>query len=207
MKAILRFMLALGLICLLGSLSLAWVYQITEVPRRQTVEAAQKNAMRLLLPRETAHIRELAKDETAGTVIFHQAFDAAEHPIASIAVATGEEKGFGGPVTLLIGFDAAGKITGILVTSHTETPGLGTQATDRSETLSLWKVLSGKAKKNPMPANRFLDQFIGKNARPMTFGQDGVDSATGATYSSRAVLSGINAATGFWKKLHEEGRL
>ena len=43
---------------------------------------------------------------------------------AGMAV-TAEYKGFGGAVKVMIGIDANGEITGVKVTEHSETPGLG----------------------------------------------------------------------------------
>lgn len=37
-----------------------------------------------------------------------------------------EAAGYGGPIALLVGVDAAGAVTGVRVVSHTETPGLAT---------------------------------------------------------------------------------
>ena len=46
---------------------------------------------------------------------------------AGMAV-TAEYKGFGGAVKVMIGIGANGEITGVKVTEHSETPGLGTKA-------------------------------------------------------------------------------
>lgn len=45
-------------------------------------------------------------------------------------VVTVSTKSFGGALTEMIGIDADGKITGVEVTSHADTPGLGTKAHD-----------------------------------------------------------------------------
>ncbi len=74
--------------------------------------------------------------------------------------------GFGGDIGMLVSVDVSGKIVGVRVVSHSETPGLGSRATEE-------KYLSG------------FDN--------VTSAYD-VDSIAGATISSNAVKSGVTAA-------------
>lgn len=78
--------------------------------------------------------------------------------------------GFGGDMTLMIGFYSDCSIAGVQVLSHSETPGLGAKVND-----------SG-----------YLAQYGGKSGE-LTLGED-VDAISGATISSRAVLAGVSAA-------------
>jgi electron transport complex protein RnfG len=93
---------------------------------------------------------------------------------------TVEPKGFGGPITILAGFDiATKKITAIKVLSQTETPGLGAKS------------------KDPV----FQDHYKGKSSEtalevsktPPTKGNQ-IQAITASTITSRAVTSGVNAA-------------
>lgn len=88
-------------------------------------------------------------------------------------------KGYGGPITMMVGVGSDGKIVGLKVLSHTETPGLGANAQNAS----------------------FTGQFTGKAAdRPLTVvkgaatGDDQIQALTAATISSRAVTNGVNQA-------------
>lgn len=74
--------------------------------------------------------------------------------------------GFGGDIGMLVSIDVSGKIVGVRVVSHSETPGLGSRAAEE-------KYLSG---------------FDG-----VASAYD-VDSIAGATISSNAVKSGVIAA-------------
>ena len=79
---------------------------------------------------------------------------------------------FGGPIKLLVGVDTDGKISGIKILEHSETPGLGANAVK--------------------PA--FYSQFAGK---PVTDGFEAkkdVDAITAATITSRAVAESVKAA-------------
>ena len=86
--------------------------------------------------------------------------------------------GFNGTVTMMVGVDNDGKVTGISIISHTETAGLGATAAADTD--------AGRA---------FRDQFIGMSGT-VSVTKDGgeVDALTGATITSRAVCKGVNAA-------------
>lgn len=86
---------------------------------------------------------------------------------------------FGGPLTILVGFDKEGKIIDYSLLSHTETPGLGSKA-------ALWFKKDGKG------------SIIGMNPgkEPLTVNKDGgkVDAITASTITSRAFLTAVNNA-------------
>lgn len=81
-------------------------------------------------------------------------------------VITVNAKGYGGTVEAIIGIDAAGKIIGISITDHSETTGVGTRAFEAD----------------------YLSRYTGESSA------DGVDTLSGATYSSRAVKSAVQTA-------------
>ncbi len=84
----------------------------------------------------------------------------------------GSGKGYGGPVNVMVGIDADSKITGIGITGHSETPGLGARATE--------------------PA--FTDQFAGMEWSGAKAVGD-IDGISGATITSAAVVDAINQST------------
>ena len=88
-------------------------------------------------------------------------------------VITTEPGGFGGAVKTMIGIDSEGTITGLRVTGHAETPGLGAKATDPS----------------------FYEQFAGKSGS-VSVTKDGgeIVPITSATITSRAVCVGAQEA-------------
>ena len=79
------------------------------------------------------------------------------------------EKGFGGDVTVTLGLDDAGAVAYMAVDTPNETDGLGKMASE--------------------PA--FTGQFIGKKG-PFTYGEDGIEALTGATFTSTAVINAAN---------------
>lgn len=93
-------------------------------------------------------------------------------------------KGFGGDVNIMVGVDLdTDKILGIGVTTHSETPGMGS-----------------RAKTDPTFASQFKGQAL---EQVFKVKQDGgqVDALSGATITSRAVSSGVTAAGTVYKEL------
>ena len=86
--------------------------------------------------------------------------------------------GFDNTITMMVGVDFEGKVLGISIVSHTETAGLGAVAAA--------KTSAGEA---------FRGQFVGTSGS-VAVSKDGgtLDAITGATITSRAVCTGVNAA-------------
>ena len=74
--------------------------------------------------------------------------------------------GFGGNVEIMVGVNSNREVTGVQVMNHSETPGVGTNAL----------------------TEEYLAQFIGATSG------DQVDAYSGATFTSKAVQSGVEAA-------------
>ncbi|MDL2288406.1 RnfABCDGE type electron transport complex subunit G [Oscillospiraceae bacterium OttesenSCG-928-F05] len=83
--------------------------------------------------------------------------------------------GFGGAIDMIVGVDAEGTVTGISIVSMSETAGLGTKVNDGG----------------------FLGQFAGVADWASDSGQ--VQAISGATVSSRAVMSGVDTALKAYK--------
>lgn len=112
----------------------------------------------------------------------------AKQEAAKAAVIAGHEDGvaiettvdgFGGPIRMMVGFDAEGNVLGYEILEHQETPGLGSHMVH-------WFKNAAKATQN----------IIGRKAGNLAVSKDGgdVDAITAATITSRAFLKGINQA-------------
>ncbi|WP_296754586.1 electron transport complex subunit RsxG [Thiobacillus sp.] len=93
--------------------------------------------------------------------------------------------GYSGDIALLIGIDIDGKVTGVRVTAHRETPGLGDYI-DRAK--SAW-----------------IDQFAGKSLtapppKHWKVAKDGgvFDARAGATITPRAVVKAVKSALDYF---------
>jgi len=99
------------------------------------------------------------------------------------AVRSVSDEGYGGTITIMVGFAPDGEITGTTVLAHTETPGLGAKMTEES----------------------FRDQFDGMTVGSgISVAKDGgdVDAITAATITSRAFCDAINRA---WEAVEAAG--
>jgi electron transport complex protein RnfG len=108
-------------------------------------------------------------------------------------------EGFSGDVTVMVGLDAEGSVRKVIVTKHTETPGLGTAITDRKRQKKITDFFGEKIEIEGLPENNWLDQYDGRkaNASEWSVVKDGgdVDAKTGATVTSRAVCGAVYAVS------------
>ena len=85
-----------------------------------------------------------------------------------------------GTISMMVGIDVDGAVTGVSIVTNSETSGIGS------------KVMSNEPLTN---GTRVLDQFIGKSAADGTLSVgSNVDAITGATVSTKGVTTGVNAA-------------
>ena len=96
-----------------------------------------------------------------------------------------QSQGFSGVITMVVGVDLDGKVTGVAVTSHTETNRVGTEA------------MTPEA----------LSRYVGKSGTIRTSGSNSVDTVTGATATSKAITAGVNRALAIVANLDTEGEV
>lgn len=84
-----------------------------------------------------------------------------------------------GTITMMVGVDANGAITGISVVSHSETSGIGT------------KVVGNEPNSAGVPV---LDQFIGQSGAGSLSVGGNITAVSGATVSTKGITMGANAA-------------
>jgi electron transport complex protein RnfG len=87
-------------------------------------------------------------------------------------------RGYGGPICMVVGIDGDGIIKGIKILDHCETPGIGSRINETT-----------RGEKGPW----FLEQFAGRSGRTVALNRD-IDAVSGATISSSAVTTAVNAA-------------
>ena len=86
--------------------------------------------------------------------------------------------GYAGNITMYIGVNNDGKVTGLVVNEMSETPGLGAVAAAKNA--------KGEA---------FRGQFVGQEGQ-LAVGEQ-IDAMSGATITSNAVVTGVNAALSY----------
>ena len=96
-----------------------------------------------------------------------------------------QANGFGGVLTAVVGVNTNGEVTGVAVTDHRETVGVGTQATE-----------SG-----------YLSQYTGRSGTIRPSGPNAVEAVSGATATSEAVTACVNQALAIVASLDTEGEV
>lgn len=85
-----------------------------------------------------------------------------------------------GTISMMVGIDAEGAVTGVSIITNAETSGIGSKVMDNEPLTNGTGV---------------LDQFIGKSAADGTLSVGtNVDAITGATVSTKGVTTGVNTA-------------
>ena len=169
---VLRLTVTLLLITACVAAALAGVNTITKDRIAEAKQQKTLNAMAMVLPGVEGLVPMELTGETGIVTSVYASGD-------SYAVQV-EPVGFNGAVTLMVGI-TGGEVQGISVISHTETPGLGAVAADAGS--------KGEA---------FRSQFVGGELFAV---DENVDAISGATITSKAVATGVNAAVEYVKNL------
>ena len=166
-KYVLRLTLTLLLITGVVAAALAGVNAITKDAIAANQEKKTQEALAVVLP-EAGSLQKM--ELTGDTGIVSEVYTDGESYAVKVL-----PSGFDGTITMMVGI-SEGKVTGISVISHTETPGLGAVAAAQNA--------KGEA---------FRGQFVGQEGTLAVGNQ--IDAMSGATITSNAVVTGVNAAT------------
>ncbi|MEW6611769.1 MAG: electron transport complex subunit RsxG [Pseudomonadota bacterium] len=188
----------LAAFAVLSTAVLAFTYLQTKKIVDRNEAAALLERMDAIIPKDR-YDNELLKDsitvrspEYLGTNAPVTVYRARQHgrPVGVIFRAVAPN-GYSGNITLLVGIYADGRIAGVRVLSHRETPGLG----DPIEVERSPWILSfdGKSLQNP-PPNRWAVRKDG----------GAFDQFTGATITPRAVVGAVKRALQFYESRQDE---
>ena len=179
-----NMVIVLTVVAVVAGLLLGYVNKLTAEPIAQANAKALSDAIALVVPgfdNEPAANPDTI--EVAG--VTYKIYKATKGDKFIGAAVESSANGFGGALTVLVGFDADGKIIDYSLLSHAETPGLGSKAAD-------WFKKGGKG------------DITGKNPgdKPLTVSKDGgeIDAITASTITSRAFLNAVNAAYAAYAK-------
>ena len=180
-STLLNMLLSLTAIALVAAAALAALNGVTAEPIAKAQQAKVESAISAVLP---AFAR--VEDQTVDGCVCHVAYNE-DNECVGAAIEAGNDKGFGGHLQLMVGFDTNGLVYGYKILETHETPGLGAKA-------DLWFQNGGKG------------AIIGKNPATdnLTVSKDGgsVDAITGSTITSRAFLDVVNTAATTFQHLN-----
>ncbi|WP_040196014.1 FMN-binding protein [Candidatus Soleaferrea massiliensis] len=154
--------LVLTIICLVVSTALVASNNLT-APMIEKTNLEQANAARAEVYPAASEFEKIEANLTEEGAEVYKASD------NSGVVITTQTQGYGGDYVVMAGIDKDGKITGVKVTSNSETPGLGTKTT----------------------VPEYLEKYVSKASKDEI---SGVDNVAGATISSTALKTCLNTA-------------
>ena len=166
---VLRLTVTLLLITGIVAAALAGVNAITKDAIAANQEKKTQEALAVVLP-EAGNLQKVELSGDAG-IVSEVYSDGTSYAVKVLP------SGFDGAITMMVGI-SDGTVTGISVISHTETPGLGAVAAAQNA--------KGEA---------FRGQFVGQSGELAVGNQ--IDAMSGATITSNAVVTGVNAATAY----------
>ncbi len=163
-----NMVIVLTLISVVAGAALGYVNSVTEQPIQEIKAQQLADGIREVLNNPDVDVAEPVTTES-GAIIYCTD--------KGTAVQASDPNGFGGRLSVLVGFNEAGEIQGYRVMETSETPGLGAKAQQ-------WFQKDGKG------------NIIGKKAGSLKVSKDGgeVDAITASTITSRAFLRCVNAA-------------
>ncbi len=192
MKDILRLAIVLTVITAGAGLILALVESVTREPIAEQRRLETVKALQAVLPSidnspdaDTVSLT-IAKDKKGRDVqrIFYRGRKDGE--LAGVAFKVDAPEGYSGNISIMVGVDVAGTVTGIEILNHAETPGLGDKITQ----------------------DGFKAQFRQKNLDNVDWRvkKDGgaFDQITGATISPRAVVGAVRGGLEYYREHRQE---
>ncbi len=174
MKELLNLSLRLALICGVAALLLSQVDGFTREPIRLALHKAKMEAVEAVLPTfdnaPDADRVDLGDPEALRE--YYRGYRGEE--LSGVAFKSVTYKGYSGEIEIMLGVEETGKVSGVRILRHTETPGLGTK-------YAVPEVLK--------------EYYVGRSLADTDWrvGKDGgdLDAVTGATVTGRALGEAI----------------
>lgn len=175
MKDIFRLGAILFVICAVASLMLSVTNNITApVIEQRNIQANNESRQEVLqVAEEFSEVKDVKGD------LIEEVYQGTKGgEVVGYTIKT-TPKGYGGKVEVMVGISNDGKISGVKIGNHSETPGLGSKSADPS----FKDQYNGKSTKTPL-------NIVKGNAS----NENDIVAISGATITSKAVTAGVNAA-------------
>lgn len=176
-----NMVIVLTSIAVIAGLALGYVNSVTEEPIRLIKEQQLSDGIKAVLAADDLKVEATDTLEN-GSVIYRTD--------KGVAVQATDPNGFGGKLTILVGFDSEATIQGYRILETAETPGLGAKADQWFQEGQKGNIIGMSPAKNNM-----------------TVSKDGgeVDAITASTITSRAFLRAVNMAYEALGKVEVDG--
>lgn len=170
-KAITKLAGTLVVISAVVALLLALVNHVTEPIITQMQNEKTAAAMRQVLE---ADDYQPVETDAAGVTAMYRAVSGGKQ-VGYVAEVM--SNGFGGMISMVVGVDQNGDVTGVAITKASETPNIGSRVVGDQDVL-----------------DRFIGMSHASGEITVNTGDNCFDGVSGATVSSKGVTSGVNAA-------------
>jgi len=186
MDTVPKMVAVLTIVCCVAALALSQVHKVTKEPIAEAERNEQLKAIKAVLPPYANDpLKEVEKHKYEGTK-YEFYVGKKDGKVVGRAVKVKTQAGYSGAIETMLGIAPDGKITGIYILKHAETPGLGAKIVEKS----------------------FTDQFVSRSLAKFKIRvkKDGgdIDQITGATISPRAVCLAVRQGLLAHKAIYEK---
>ena len=192
MNGLPRLVLALTLITVAAGLLLSLVESLTREPIAEQRRLATLRALQTVLPAfdnspDADTVQLIYGQDKRGRELKRTFYRGRQDSkVSGIAFPVIAPDGYSGNIAMMVGIDSGGKVVGLEILNHAETPGLGDKIT-RDEFKGQFK---GKS-------------LLGVDWRVKKDGGD-FDQITGATISPRAVVNAVHRGLQFYREHQQD---
>jgi electron transport complex protein RnfG len=192
MNNILRFALVLFLVNLVAASILAGVYYVTKSKIEAQEKLVREEALKEVMPESVGD--QLEPVEKNKEVKYWKVYKGSGDRVAGY-IFIAKKYGYSSVIETMVGMKSDGTITGVRIISQNETPGLGAKiveiVSDRTIFKAIKEMFTREKKLEKKLAPYFTEQFKGLDIKKINLSNPKIDTITGATISSRAVIDSI----------------
>ncbi len=171
MSEIVRYTFILFLVNLVASSLLVGVNNLTSVRIEELKKISERESIKEVMSSSVGEFLEPV--EEGGVLEYIRVYKDKDKRELSGYIFTAKQYGYSSVIETMVGMDKEGRILGIKILSHNETPGLGAKIAEKKF------------------HEQFKDKTIGNLIVVKTKTKDKIEAITGATISSRAVTDSI----------------
>lgn len=190
MRDLIKMVVVLLVICTTSGVVLSYVNEATKAPREyQYIKFVQEPSIKAVLSDyDNDPVKERIKlavgEDEEGNPIEIVVFPAKKGGETQAIAYSAAAKGYHDLIEVMVGVGPEGKLTGISIMTHTETPGLGARIVEPE----------------------FTDQFAGLDLETTKLSAEGgkVDALSGATFSTVGVITAVGAALEQFPQIKKE---
>jgi len=190
LRDLIKMVVVLLVICTTSGVVLSYVNEATKAPREyQYIKFVQEPSIKAVLSDyDNDPVKERLKlvlgEDEAGNPIEIVVFPAKKGGATQAIAYSAAAKGYHDLIEVMVGVGPEGKLNGISIMTHTETPGLGARIVEPE----------------------FTDQFAGLDLETTKLSAEGgkVDALSGATFSTVGVITAVRAALEEFPQIKKE---